>query len=705
MESAPATSPAGLFRELLAKYKWKDRSMKKVTDLKEKYLKDESERTKGSGGCVSSVSRAQSYTTTVANLLKAAVSPAGPALIHGSISLTYMLESERCSLKQTIEENTSEIYNVQQTPFVNLEHNSAIRAYQGWQDTRLALALERSMMESVRKAPGKNGREKEMNKRARSFSRSLLKVKLRHAMRAECLSTVRVQYNDADKQRALSTFGSDTIVFSVITYRKMPADVQAELNGKKITEQQVIDVVMRGRKRYERYFASDDGLYNCERRMRTVPASSTFAYFDQAMYFERSVMPLVCEAAERGLSGADAVRHVFPISKNGDENQCQRAFGHWMLNEFGKLFGADFQAEYKYRIVGFAQDPAVRELCGELLKEVNHVLEEFEAILKEAIEPDRIIITKRARVAAAAAGVQEIAKKHVLLDEDGEELPDDIAVPASVLKDGLADSQKRTLAQLNEEIRAEAAEAVKKRAVSKRMAAKYPSKNASLWPMQFPPTTTLMKTVKSRSQVDAAAVIVKELGVCDELERSVLRRTALEVSVGGHLTQTATNATTAAVREAAAAARQKNDDETQWQRDVGVDSRRMLNEASTKPIPIAAVIQHANPTTGAVSLVEMADREYAQYRIEAYDAEETALGAVSTMNVADSLHRIKLVRSLGLCHVALAANVSRALQMAGIPSRADTETNHALVRSHALQARCEEFVADLVALAAVVKSL
>lgn len=723
---ANATSPANHFREVLQRYGWKDISMKKVSNLKEKYLNEEKERSKGSGGCVSSVSRAQTYTAIVGNLLRAAVSPAGPALIHGSVSLTYMLEAERCSIKQIAEDNQVEFFNVQQTPFVNLEHNVTIRAYQGWQDTRHSLALEQAMMDEARRVAGEGG--KVMNKRARSFNRSLLKVKLRHAMRADCLSTLRVKYGEADRERAISTFGSDTVVFSAITYRKMPADVQAELNERKITEQQVIDVVMRGRKRYEAYFASHDGIHNCERRMRTVPASSTFSYFDQTTYFENTVMPLVCEAAERGLSGADAVRHVFPIQKNGDENQCQRAFGHWMLNEFGKLFGPEFQAEYKYRIIGFAQDVEMRKLCQELLEDVDHVLCEFDVMLKEAIEPDRVIVTKRARVAAAAADghaivattrkkrlkLESLAAADAAAEESSEEEDSDVdlaetttsyAASASALKVGLKPEQKRTLEQLNGELQREKTVAREKATKTRKLAAKYPRKNATLWPMQFPSTTKLVRPVTSRAQVDAAAEKAHELGVCAELERLNLRRTALEVAVGGHLTQTATNATTAAVREAAAAARQKNDEEAQWLRDVGVDSRRMLNEASMKPIPMAAVIQHANPGTGAVSFIEMADREYAQYRIASYDAEETMFGAVDEIDMTNPMHKVKFLRSVGQSHVALAASVSRSLQMTGIPARADTETDHALVRSEAMKHRCEDFIRDMVELFVRMKEL
>ena len=723
--AAPEKPIVDALREILTRNPWKVNFMRRVQKLieqnREQQNKTPGYREKGSGGSVSSVSRAQTYARIVADLLRAAVSPAGPAIIHGSVALTYVLEADRSKLSDMVTKNQTEFFNVQQVPFVNLDHNVTIRAYQGWQDTRYSRAIEREMSAEARKSlsVAPNG-ETEMNKRAKGLNRSLHRVKLRRALRANCLTTLRVTFAPQMAADAREIYGSDVVVLSVLTYRKMPADIQALVNDRKLSEQQIIDIVMQGRRRYEAYFASDEGIRNCERRMRTVPASTTYSYFDQLSYFERYVLPRMRAAVDGGLSGAEAVRTVFPIAADGDENQCQRAFGTWFLNEFVKMFGKEFANEYKYRIIGHGTEEAVRRLFLELLESVESLLADFDKVLLEAFGENHAPVRKRERVAEADAKGSKLLltasslppakrqkrtpkKKKAASDDTDDEVSDDAATkPTPVippppprippppqpkepsLGEYLSPGEKRTREQVLHEM--EDAQRNPNAAPSG-----LPTKNASIWFAPFPPTIAATPVVKSRCQVDAAAAIAERLGVCKELERKNLRRTKLEVTVGDHLIQSATNATTAAVRDAIRNA--TSPDEISNTRDVGVDSRRILNAAATKPIPLATVIQHANPVNGAVSIVETAEREYAHYRIGTYDVEETFLGDLDKLRAAkwsseDPRDRIRFVRSLAQMHVALAARINRSLQMCRIPARADSETSHALVRSSMVQDAC-----------------
>jgi hypothetical protein len=700
------TSAAERLRAALAKYDWSTECLDKVAQLRAKYAQPTKDRTKGAGGSVSAVRRAQSYAQTCATLLRAAVGPCGHALIHGSVSLTSKLESDRDSISKLVQENDAEFFNVQQVPFVNLDHNITIKAYQGWQDTRHSLALENIMLEDARQEALAAGRTNfAMNKREESYFKSLLKVRQRSAMRAGCLTTLRLRFTGSEAKIADSVrrYGSDQIVLCVITYRKMPPDVQAEINERKITEQQVIDVVVNARKRYEAYFASYDGIYNCERCMRTVPAGSTYDYFDQMTYFERTVMPRLREAVEKQLHGGDAVRHVFPIERDGDENQCQRAFGCWLLNELGKMFGSDFEKEYKEVIAGHGADQDIQGVFKDLLNELEVVLAEFSSAIEEVIPSTRVIVTKRARVAEAAMAPK--ASGNAFEDDDGDGDDDEPSGPdvshadidasgPSVLRLGLAKHQQRTRLQVESESLARARKNSTATLDDVVAASNLPLPNASLWPMPFKSSIPSVPIVKSRAEVTAASDIVRRLGVCDELERKTLRRTMLEVSAGDNLVQTATNATTASVRAGA-------DGDDGGMRDVGVDSRRMRNESSTKEIPLDALIQHINPATGTLASLRVTNCEIARYRAKNFDPDTVPVDADEIEQMAlgpeDTVNRIRFLRGVHDYPTELYYKVCQALIQARVPARADSETQYAIVKSRVTLDACTEFVEKMCA--------
>lgn len=204
MTTSNVNTFVGTLREALNKKDWYADYAHKSLQFREKFAQSGVQRTKGAGGTVSALRRTQTRCRRMADILKAAVSSAGHALVHGSIALTVDLEANKNMLNQLHQKHKWNMYNVQHHPWVNMDHNNSVDAYYSWQDTRHSRLIENQMKKEL------DGKPPLTNKEVQNM-KQLVRMRLRARLRRDALTTLCIDMSN-DKESACVRYGTDYIV-------------------------------------------------------------------------------------------------------------------------------------------------------------------------------------------------------------------------------------------------------------------------------------------------------------------------------------------------------------------------------------------------------------------------------------------------------------------------------------------------------------
>lgn len=680
---------------------WKSALLERTATLRSKVdtaRKNNVKLSKGTGGNVSAVRKTLVRIERLAQVLKAASHDTGLALVHGSVALTRRVENSKNSIDDLRKAaRTYRVINIQNHPFVDLGKNCTVEAYTLWHDYRLGLAAERYVRRSYglsdEKEEGEVGEfdddeeeeeEAVAAKRKRKVPsdkdlRNEVLVVKRALMRKDVLSTLVFEFDEESPFTA--EFGSTQVRFCAMTYRPMPADIENEIRSSGMTAQRVIDVVQHGRRKYETFFTSADNFANSARRARPVPSKQMKSYFDKEQYVEDNLLHRIYAAAESKMVGAAAVAYVYNTEQQGDENLCQRAFAHWLLDELKAVFGTSFADSYKSGIVrGTRVCPA--QLCalfGQMHKDLSDVIFDYHATLDTTAK-------SKTRVSKSVALPQAPKALHTAL--------------AHPVSSAFEKNEKHTRLQVL------TAERTRKRRVKQGRPVHggsftLPLPSADCWRQPFESTLSPVEPCPAQ---EAHAVHLTH-AAHSLLEKALPRRTESEVIVGEAIVQSATNATDARV-----AARTRAVEQTH---DVGGASRRMLTAHATKPVPSKDYIHHTQrngllkeqnerrdmmqrfeePLRYEQTLSMSVLRRRAQLLVSEFDCEFVPESQGVVMQQCNThLDYLKFVYATGEGFSVEGAHaVCAALLQSRTPARTAAETNNALLNSDALRRTIESF--------------
>lgn len=680
---------------------------------------------KGTGGNVSAVRKTLARIEILAEAVRVASTPAGVPLIHGSVALTWFVENTKDAL-EVLKRNAKQLqgYNIQNHPFVDLGKNCTVDAYTLWHDMRLGMAAERY----VRRAYGlseedgedleegefaEQGAETSLSSATAESStasrkrpsdkelRNEVLVVKRALMRKDVLSTLVFDFEKGSKYELY--FGSTRVCFCVMTYRAMPSDIENQIRSSGMTTERVMNVVMSGRRKYETYFMSAESFAKVPRRARSVPSKQMKSYFDKAQFSERNILRSVVEET----AAENAVRRVFAVEKNGDENLCQRAFAHWFMDEMKSIFGARFVEQYKAS-VSTAMSTCRSELLalfGEMHADLLEIMKDYRHTLFE---------TLKSKTRSSRPSVMRGGKRAANASDDAASCSASQSTPLgdalhSALQMPVGSIFKKT--EKHTKLHVMAAERKRKRRAAQGLSTGglcvLPRASPSAWKQQFPSEIATLTPCPAQVQhsMELIAPALSELSKC------CLRRTETEVLVGESIVQTATNATDARVAARTRASQQPHD--------VGGASRRMLSAHATKPIPRKDYIHHTQsngllkqqnerrelmqrfeePLTLNRVLDMSVLRRRAQLLVAEFEPEDVPL-TEGDLLVCDPLQEAYALNN-GLA-VEAAHRVCAALLKSRTPPRTASETNNALMKSKVvsdvvlnLARKCETLCARL----------